>query len=59
MAVFLACPLMSAFTIGALGMAAAIGIGKGAVLKLVPLYSSNTVTFPDTKFNRRSLAPTV
>ncbi len=36
MAIFLACPLMSTFTIGALGMAAAIGLGNGAVFKLVP-----------------------
>lgn len=36
MAVFLACPMMSTFTIGALGMAAAIGLGNGAVFKLVP-----------------------
>ena len=35
-ALFLACPLMSTFTIGALGMAAAIGLGNGAVFKLVP-----------------------
>jgi len=38
MAVFLACPLISTFTIGALGMAAAIGLGNGAVFKLVPEY---------------------
>lgn len=36
MALLLACPLMSTFTIGALGMAAAIGVGNGAVFKLVP-----------------------
>jgi NNP family nitrate/nitrite transporter-like MFS transporter len=36
MAIFLACPMMSTFTIGALGMAAAIGLGNGAVFKLVP-----------------------
>jgi len=36
MAVFLACPMMGTFTIGALGMAAAIGLGNGAVFKLVP-----------------------
>jgi NNP family nitrate/nitrite transporter-like MFS transporter len=36
MAIFMACPLMSTFTIGALGMAAAIGLGNGAVFKLVP-----------------------
>jgi len=38
MALFLACPLMSTFTLGALGMAAAIGLGNGAVFKLVPEY---------------------
>jgi NNP family nitrate/nitrite transporter-like MFS transporter len=37
-AVFLACPMMSTFTVGALGMAAAIGLGNGAVFKLVPQY---------------------
>jgi len=42
MAVFLACPMMVTFTIGALGMAAAIGLGNGAVFKLVPEY------FPDS-----------
>lgn len=36
LAFFLACPLMSTFTVGALGMAAAIGLGNGAVFKLVP-----------------------
>ncbi|HKQ77268.1 MAG TPA: MFS transporter [Blastocatellia bacterium] len=36
MAIFLACPMMATFTIGALGMAAAIGLGNGAVFKLVP-----------------------
>jgi NNP family nitrate/nitrite transporter-like MFS transporter len=36
MALFLACPLMGTFTVGALGMAAAIGLGNGAVFKLVP-----------------------
>lgn len=43
MAVFMACPLMSTFTIGALGMAAAIGLGNGAVFKLVPEYFPNSV----------------
>ena len=38
MAIFMACPLMSTFTIGALGMAAAIGLGNGAVFRLVPEY---------------------
>lgn len=40
---FLACPLISTFTIGALGMAVAIGIGNGAVFKLVPLYFPQAV----------------
>jgi MFS transporter, NNP family, nitrate/nitrite transporter len=35
-AIFMAFPLMLTFTIGALGMAAAIGLGNGAVFKLVP-----------------------
>jgi NNP family nitrate/nitrite transporter-like MFS transporter len=43
MAVFLACPLMSTFTVGALGMAAAIGLGNGAVFKLVPEYFPQSV----------------
>jgi NNP family nitrate/nitrite transporter-like MFS transporter len=43
MAVFLACPLMSTFTIGALGMALAIGLGNGAVFKLVPEYFPQAV----------------
>lgn len=38
MAAFLACPMMSTFTIGALGMAATIGLGNGAVFKLLPEY---------------------
>jgi len=38
MAACLACPLMSTFTIGALGMAAVIGLGNGAVFKLLPEY---------------------
>ncbi len=42
-AIFLACPLMSTFTIGALGMAASIGLGNGAVFKLVPEYFPNSV----------------
>jgi NNP family nitrate/nitrite transporter-like MFS transporter len=42
MAVLMAVPLMVTFTIGALGVAAAIGIGNGAVFKLVPEY------FPDS-----------
>ena len=43
MAIFMACPLMSTFTIGALGMAAAIGLGNGAVFKLVPQYFPQSV----------------
>jgi len=43
MAVFLACPMMATFTIGALGMAAAIGLGNGAVFKLVPEYFPQSV----------------
>ncbi len=43
MAMFLACPMMVTFTIGALGMAAAIGLGNGAVFKLVPQYFPNSV----------------
>jgi MFS transporter, NNP family, nitrate/nitrite transporter len=42
-AIFLACPLMSTFTIGALGMAASIGLGNGAVFKLVPEYFPKAV----------------
>ncbi len=42
-AVFLACPLMPTFTIGALGMAAVIGLGNGAVFKLVPEYFPGSV----------------
>ena len=43
MAIFMACPLMSTFTVGALGMAAAIGLGNGAVFKLVPEYFPQSV----------------
>lgn len=43
MAMFLACPMMLTFTIGALGMAAAIGLGNGAVFKLVPEYFPQSV----------------
>jgi NNP family nitrate/nitrite transporter-like MFS transporter len=43
MAIFLACPLMSTFTIGALGMATAIGLGNGAVFKMVPQYYPQAV----------------
>jgi len=42
-AMFMACPLISTFTIGALGMAAAIGLGNGAVFKLVPQHFPKTV----------------
>lgn len=38
MAILLACQTMISFTIGALGMAVAIGLGNGAVFKLVPEY---------------------
>lgn len=43
MAIFLACPTMPIFTVGALGMAVAIGLGNGAVFKLVPEYFPTTV----------------
>lgn len=43
MALFLACPLMITFTVGALGVAAAIGLGNGAVFKLVPEYFPRSV----------------
>jgi NNP family nitrate/nitrite transporter-like MFS transporter len=43
MAVLMAFPTMSTFTAGALGMAAAIGLGNGAVFKLVPQYFPKTV----------------
>jgi NNP family nitrate/nitrite transporter-like MFS transporter len=43
MAIFLACPMMLPFTVGALGMAAAIGLGNGAVFKLVPEYFPGSV----------------
>lgn len=43
MAVFLACPSIITFTVGALGMAVAIGLGNGAVFKLVPEYFPTTV----------------
>lgn len=42
-AVFMACPMLSTFTIGALAMAAAIGLGNGAVFKLVPEYFPKAV----------------
>jgi len=43
LALFLACPLMVTFTVGALGVAAAIGLGNGAVFKLVPEYFPQSV----------------
>ena len=43
MALFLACPMMLTFTLGALGVAAAIGLGNGAVFKLVPEYFPSSV----------------
>ncbi len=43
MAGFMAFPNMLTFTIGALGMATAIGLGNGAVFKLVPEYFPKTV----------------
>jgi len=41
-AVLMSCPYIPTFTLGALGMAAAIGLGNGAIFKLVPEY------FPDS-----------
>ncbi len=43
MAVLMAVPTMGTFTVGALGMAAAIGLGNGAVFKLVPEYFPKSV----------------
>jgi len=43
MAVFLSFAYMTSFTVGALGMAVAIGLGNGAVFKLVPEYFPTTV----------------
>jgi NNP family nitrate/nitrite transporter-like MFS transporter len=43
MAIFMACPTIVTFTIGALGMAAVIGLGNGAVFKLVPEYFPHSV----------------
>lgn len=43
LAIFMACPTMATFTVGALGMAAAIGLGNGAVFKLVPEYFPSSV----------------
>lgn len=42
-ALFMACPIMLTFTIGALGVAAVLGLGNGAVFKLVPEYFPTTV----------------
>ncbi len=42
-ALSMACPMMSTFTFGALGMAAAIGLGNGAVFKLVPEHFPRSV----------------
>ena len=39
----MACPLMITFTVGALGVAAAIGLGNGAVFKMVPEYFPHSV----------------
>lgn len=43
MAIFMACPLILTFRIGALGVAAAIGLGNGAVFKMVPQYFPKSV----------------
>ncbi|HET6935934.1 MAG TPA: nitrate/nitrite transporter [Candidatus Angelobacter sp.] len=43
MAILLTVPGMVPFTMGALGMAAAIGLGNGAVFKLVPQYFPQSV----------------
>jgi NNP family nitrate/nitrite transporter-like MFS transporter len=43
MALLMACPWMGTFTAGALGVAAAIGLGNGAVFKLVPEYFPGSV----------------
>lgn len=42
-ALLMARPAMDTFTVGALGMAAAIGLGNGAVFKLVPEFFPTTV----------------
>jgi len=39
----MACPMIMTFTVGALGMAAAIGMGNGAVFKLVPQHFPKAV----------------
>jgi NNP family nitrate/nitrite transporter-like MFS transporter len=43
MAIVLASPSIVTFTVGALGMAVAIGLGNGAVFKLVPEYFPGSV----------------
>jgi NNP family nitrate/nitrite transporter-like MFS transporter len=43
MALLMTIPTMSTFTIGALGVALAIGLGNGAVFKLVPEYFPRSV----------------
>jgi MFS transporter, NNP family, nitrate/nitrite transporter len=43
MAIFMACPLLLTFRIGALGVAVAIGLGNGAVFKMVPEYFPGSV----------------
>ena len=43
MAIFMACPSILTFRIGALGVAAAIGLGNGAVFKMVPEYFPKSV----------------
>jgi NNP family nitrate/nitrite transporter-like MFS transporter len=43
MAIFMACPMIVTFRIGALGVAAAIGLGNGAVFKMVPEYFPKSV----------------
>ena len=42
-ALLMARPAMDTFTVGALGMAAAIGLGNGAVFKLVPEFFPTAV----------------
>jgi len=42
-ALLMARPVMDTFTVGALGMAAAIGLGNGAVFKLVPQFFPQAV----------------
>jgi len=42
-ALFMCCPSLVIFSVGALGMAAAIGLGNGAVFKLVPEHFPKSV----------------